>query len=496
MDSLFGLPMTLLMQVLLGIFAVSILSVAYIFLRNRVMFKMGLRNLPRRGLQTGLVVLGLMLATLIITASFTTGDTIDYSITNKAYDHWQRTDLVLNIRGDQSEDAIGPEVYVPEGASDELNTHFADDAEIDSFVPSLFVKAAATNYRTHLSEPNVNLVGIDTDAQSQVGGLRLADGGTFDLSTLEPKDALISERAAEALDMRTGDTLAIYMDNKGFEAAVVGVVKDEQATGVVGNFYDLNRAGGVVVNLATLQQWTENPGVVNYISVALAGDVRSTVNDNVEIVSARIEDYINTPEGSAVLGLGEQNIGIDKVKQDDVKEAEENGNLFTSFFLVIGLFSIAAGIMLIFMIFVMLAAERKPEMGMARAVGAQRGNLVQSFVSEGMSYNLIAGGIGAALGVGASIALIVGYLRFSLGSDFDFIESHVTARSLIISYCLGVVLTFITVVIASMKVSGVNIVAAIRGTPEDETPAAAQDLLEVPSPRQSRRWSSRRWASS
>ena len=49
--------------------------------------------------------------------------------------------------------------------------------------------------------------------------------------------------------------------------------------------------------------------------------------------------------------------------------------------------------MLIFMIFVMLAAERKTEMGMARAVGAQRNNLVQMFVSEGMAYNLMAGAV-------------------------------------------------------------------------------------------------------
>jgi putative ABC transport system permease protein len=48
--------------------------------------------------------------------------------------------------------------------------------------------------------------------------------------------------------------------------------------------------------------------------------------------------------------------------------------------------------------------------------------------------------------------------------------------SLIVSFCLGVVLTFITVVFASMRVSGVNIVAAIRGTPEDETPAPRRKI--------------------
>ena len=40
-------------------------------------------------------------------------------------------------------------------------------------------------------------------------------------------------------------------------------------------------------------------------------------------------------------------------------------SLFTTF----GTFSIAAGILLIFLIFVMLAAERRGELGIARAVG-------------------------------------------------------------------------------------------------------------------------------
>ena len=43
-------------------------------------------------------------------------------------------------------------------------------------------------------------------------------------------------------------------------------------------------------------------------------------------------------------------------------------SLFTTF----GTFSIAAGILLIFLIFVMLAAERRGELGIARAVGTRR----------------------------------------------------------------------------------------------------------------------------
>jgi putative ABC transport system permease protein len=469
MEALFGIPMQTIMFVLLAIFAVSILSMVYIFLSNRVMFKMGLRNVPRRGLQTGLIVVGLMLATLIITAAFTTGDTIDHSISSKAYDHWQRTDLNINLRGDESEDALGPDVYVPETVAADLQKQFESDPDMQVFMPFLYQEAAATSFRTDLSEPNVNIVGIDLERLQQAGGLRLADGGAFDVTTLLPSGALVSERAAEALDARPNDVISVYIDGRQREAVIVAIVKDEQASGVLGNFDDTTRAGGIALPLATVQNWTRHAGEVNYISVALKGDVRSTVGDQADAAAARLSDYLETPEGVSLVGLGSA-IDVETVKADDVKDAEEVGNIFTTFFLIVGLFSIAAGIMLIFMIFVMLAAERKPEMGMARAVGAQRSNLVQSFLSEGMTYNLIAGAFGAALGVGAALFLIVGFLRLSLGDEFDFITAHVTPRSIIISYCLGVVLTFVTVVIASLKVSSVNIVAAIRGTPEDETP--------------------------
>lgn len=470
MDALFGLSMQTIMTVLLGIFAVALASVGYVALTNRTMFKMGLRNLPRRGLQTGLVIVGLMLATLIITAAFTTGDTIDHSITKRSYDQWQRTDLNIALRGSESEDAIGPEVRVPEAAVDQLQQQFATDPDIELFVPALYGKAAARDYRSGLSEPSLNLVGLDPEKQNQVGGLTLVGGGKFDLTTLGERDVLLSERAAEDLDAKKGDTLSLFIEGQKVDATVVAIVKDEQASGVLGDFDDTTRAGGLAMRLDTVQQRMGYDGQINYISVSLKGNVHSTATDAAESAAARVEAYVNTRDGRDLLNVGSQQVAVEATKLDDVKQAEEFGNIFTTFFLAMGLFSIAAGVMLIFMIFVMLAAERKPEMGMARAVGAQRSSLVQSFMSEGMSYNLVAGAIGAALGIAVAIGLIVGYLRYSLGDDFDFVDANVTLRSVIVSYCLGVVLTFITVVISSMKVSSVNIVAAIRGTPEDETP--------------------------
>ena len=121
--------------------------------------------------------------------------------------------------------------------------------------------------------------------------------------------------------------------------------------------------------------------------------------------------------------------------------------------------------MLIFLIFVMLAAERRVEMGMMRAVGTKRLHLTEIFLSEGMSYNVMAAAVGAALGIVVSLGMVK--IMAILFSGFGLsIRFHVTARSLIISYSLGVVLTFLTVTLSSWRISNLNIVAAIRDMAE------------------------------
>src|SRR5581483_11173243 len=59
----------------------------------------------------------------------------------------------------------------------------------------------------------------------------------------------------------------------------------------------------------------------------------------------------------------------DQTKHDLLRTADAAGASFLSLFTTFGSFSIAAGILLIFLIFVMLAAERRGELGIARAVG-------------------------------------------------------------------------------------------------------------------------------
>jgi len=131
---------------------------------------------------------------------------------------------------------------------------------------------------------------------------------------------------------------------------------------------------------------------------------------------------------------------------------------------------VAAGVLLIFLIFVMLAAERKHELGIARAVGAQRGHVIRVFTFEGGFYAVLAAAVGSLLGVAVGYAMLfvlqtafsqIGDSGGSLELSFAF-----NWKSVVIAYTMGVVLTFIVVMVSSWRVSRLNIVRAVRDIPE------------------------------
>ena len=90
---------------------------------------------------------------------------------------------------------------------------------------------------------------------------------------------------------------------------------------------------------------------------------------------------------------------VETPKQEVLDEAESIGGEIGSLFLFIGSFAIIAGVMLLVNVFVMLAEERKPELGMLRAC-MRRGRLVRGFIIEGAVYALVASTLGLVAGLG------------------------------------------------------------------------------------------------
>jgi putative ABC transport system permease protein len=435
---------------------------------------MGLRNIPRRQAQSVLVVLGLMLSTLIITAAFTVGDSLDYSITRDVYQILGPVDETIEMQGGGAEaEAAAP--YVSQSVVPALEQRFAGDPDIDGFMPAIIERVPVFNPATRQSEPRMTLTGVDPDRIAALGGLRYEDGGPVDLAALPPRSVLLNPKSAGILDAKAGDTVQILVNNRPEEFTVHGIARPEMLTGWSDSGPGTRNTGGVTMPLAAAQELLGKSGQINFLGVSNTGGVRDGV-DRTDAVTAKLEPVLEDEASRGALGFGDVAVQVEKSKQEGVETAQTFGNLFTTFFIVLGLFSIAAGVLLIFMIFVMLAAERKTEMGMSRAVGLKRRNLIQTFVSEGMAYNLASGLVGAALGVLAAYLLVVVATNFIFGEAFTM-DLRVTPRSLIISYALGVVLTFITVAVSSWRVSKLNIVAAIRDIQEDRARRAGRASL-------------------
>jgi putative ABC transport system permease protein len=476
MKELFGIPTFNIMLVLLAVLGAALVTALVIGVKNPTMFRMGLRNIPRRGLQSALLVAGLALATLITTAAFVTGDTVDHSLTSNSETLFGSSDIDITWNGERlfSRDAgatnPGEQAYADVSAVDQLESAFANDSDIRGFLPFLYELAAVTNPRSGIAVASAQLVGVDVERLESAGGVRLSNGSPAALADLAAGKVFVSERAAKDLGVRTGDLLAIHVNGEVHTVNVAGVVVDEVATGVLGMMFS-SVPGGIMMSLPNLQDlYGLEAGTISNVTVALNGDSDVRI-ENAEVVAARIESYLGD-HAADVFGTQAIESGLHpevfSARAELIELGKANGNQFTTIFLVLGLFSMAAGIILIFMIFVMLAAERRAEMGMMRAVGAQRGHIVQSFVVEGLAYSLLAGVIGVVLGVGASLGMTVGLLKTVGGDYFSLIEPQVTPVSLVIGYSLGVVITFVTVVFASMKVSHVNIVAAVRQLPEEK----------------------------
>ena len=171
----------------------------------------------------------------------------------------------------------------------------------------------------------------------------------------------------------------------------------------------------------------------------------------------------------AALGpLTGQGTAVATPKQELLDQAEAIGGEFGALFLFIGSFAIIAGVMLLVNVFVMLAEERKGELGMLRAVGMRRGRLIRGFVLEGTVYALVASALGvvAGLGVGRAVIEVTARIFASFATEGGpQLAFTATPTSLVNGFAAGFLIAWLTVALTSIRISRVNIIAAIRDLP-------------------------------
>jgi putative ABC transport system permease protein len=447
---LFGIPVDGLLVALVAALGIAVALVAALALRNRVLLRVGLRHLARQRGRTALIVVGLMLGTAIVSSALSTGDTMGLTIRSLAVESMGNTDELVSVRGATSQGWSGVG-YMDERLAAAVEHEAAKEPLVDGVAPAIVEPVAVQDVTSRRSEPRVTLFASDPTALSRFGTMRRDDGTRVSLGDLGPGEAFLTPDGARELGARAGDELRVLVAGRAAALRVAGIVDYD------GTLHPPDDDAAMMVPLAGAQEILGREGRVKHVLVSNGGDELSGVRHSDAVVAALAP------------ALSRMGLEIDPTKKDVLDAADEVGNAFMSMFTTFGTFSIVAGFLLIFLIFVMLAAERRTEMGIARAVGTRRGQLVQLFLFEGLAYDLIAAAVGAALGVAISYGMVL-LLADALGRTGLEIHHAVRLQSIVIAYALGVLLTFAVVALSAWRVSRLRIVAAIRALPEPSLP--------------------------
>jgi putative ABC transport system permease protein len=443
-SKIFGIPVGDLTVVLTLLLALALATVAALALRNRVLFRLGVRNVRRRRGRTVLIVTGLMLGTAIISAALATGDTMSHTIRSSATTALGPTDEVVAERGVEaalaSESGATGARYFPEGFADRVASEVRSSGLVDGVEPVIVEPIAVQDATSAQTEPRVTMFASDPRRMRGFGEIR-TDGRTVSLADLRPGEVYLNAEGADKLAARPGDSLELLSGTSVSAVRVKAVVR-YQGAGTDG--------AGVLMPLAAAQHLLGKPRLIKAIFVSNTAGVAGT-DEVMRLLQPKVSP----------LGLE-----ADNTKEDALRQADAAGAAFMSFFTTFGSFSIAAGILLIFLIFVMLAAERRGELGIARAVGTRRGHLVQMFLFEGLAYDLLAAAVGVLLGVTVAYGMVLAMAAaFSTAEDLNFSYS-VKPMSLALGYSIGVLLTLAVVAFSARRVSRMSIVTAIRNLPE------------------------------
>lgn len=406
--------------------------------------RLATRNARRRPVEALLVIGGSLLGTAIITGSLIVGDTINRSIRAAAYDQLGPIDELVSVPLGQ-----GP-------ALQQRFAHFSAPA-VDGML-ALTATTAAVVHPTGAggTQPRAQLLEVDFRAASAFGRDPQASG--ISGATPRPGRAAITDDLARRLHVARGDRILVFANGGSVPLAVDRVLPRR---GVAGFWtidgrqqsYNVFVAPGTTARLAASSAGVPTEPPQSMLAFSNAGGVESGAQRTAAAVAAI---------GRELAGSGAK---ARPVKHDLLDRANETGESLSQLYFTVGMFAVAAGILLLVNVFVMLADERRSELGMLRAMGMRRTLLVSGLATEGWLYATIASALGALLGIafGWLIAWRAGRILTS-GREVNALHLTFTftARTVAAGFAIGLIISIVTIAASSLRIARFNVIQAIR----------------------------------
>ncbi|MFE6845809.1 ABC transporter permease [Streptomyces sp. NPDC057686] len=251
-----------------------------------------------------------------------------------------------------------------------------------------------------------------------------------------------------------------YKTGDKVRVATNGPVKEYTLSGVFTTEDGAVSAGGslVLFDTSVAQQLYLKPGFYEEISV---GAKAGTSADQLLTEIKPLVDAKNTKAQTGAALAEEQ--------AKDVQKGMSNMNQMLLAFAGIALF---VGVFLIYNTFTMLVTQRTKELALLRAVGANRGQVMRSVLSEA----LVVGVVSAAVGLVAGVGLAVGMRSVieSFGAKLPAGDLVIAPGTVVAALVIGVLVTTLAALLPAWRTGRIAPVAAMGSA---HLPATAKSLV-------------------
>ncbi|MFJ6087067.1 ABC transporter permease [Streptomyces sp. NPDC092369] len=250
-------------------------------------------------------------------------------------------------------------------------------------------------------------------------------------------EALLDADTADRKHVKIGDTLTVLAQPGTFKVEIVGIAT-----------FTTTNPGAALVFL--------DPKIA---ATQLLGSADKATGISVDAANG-VSDTVLEQRVAAVVGTADYEV---RTADEQAKSAAADlgGFLDIIKYVMLGFAGIAVlvGVFLIVNTFSMLIAQRTRELGLLRALGADRRQVRRSVLTEA----ILLGVVGSTLGLGAGIGLAAGLIKLmsAFGMNLKTTEMVVGWGTPVAAYVVGIGVTFVAAYLPARRAAGVSPMAAL-----------------------------------
>jgi putative ABC transport system permease protein len=372
--------------------------------------KEALESLNANKMRSLLTILGIVIGVASVIALLSIGEGAGSSITGQIESIG--TNVLYVLRGNDNEDVTNPHILTMRDV--EALENYPQTSEI-AYVAPMISSMNEISFSDESEEASIS--GVTPDYQ-YVQNLTMAEGVFITEGQVEGRSAVVvlGPEIAQNLMGRSMGVVGKTVRIAGYPYRVIGVT--EAKGGSAFNNPDTN----VYVPISTAQTRlvrSNTPNQVQYILVSIedAEEADLAIQQVKEVLRKTHRIPPRNPDDFTVLN-----------QQDFLDVASSITGILTIFLGGIGAISLLVGGIGIMNIMLVSVTERTREIGLRKALGARKMDILVQFLTESVLLSMIGGLLGIVLGW--LISLVVGQIAVQSGT---YLEISVTLNSVLLA---------------------------------------------------------------